>query len=93
MKIATSPKVLYYHIVADSFPEIYPQGISVSSFFTQLRAFQQKGYNFRPLSEVLADPQQFDGKDLVISFDDGFAVNYPVLMYLSKEYKIKPTLF
>ena len=93
MKITASPKVLYYHIVADNLPEIYPQGINVSSFFAQIRAFQQKGYNFHSLSDVLENPHNFNGKDLAISFDDGFAATYPILIYLCKEYKIKPTLF
>jgi len=93
MKIATTPRVLYYHIVADKFPEIYPNGISVSNFFRQLGQLKRQGYKFRSLSEVLANPKKFNDKDIVLTFDDGFSTNYPVLMYLCKEYNIKPTVF
>ncbi|HPB18684.1 MAG TPA: polysaccharide deacetylase family protein [Candidatus Cloacimonas sp.] len=93
MKIATTPQVLYYHIVADKFPDIYPHGISVANFFKQMGQLQQQGYKIRSLTEILSAPSRFSGKDLALTFDDGFAVNYPVWMYLSKEYNIKPTLF
>ncbi|MEN6445515.1 MAG: polysaccharide deacetylase family protein [Candidatus Cloacimonas sp.] len=95
MKITTYPKVLYYHIVADSFPEIYPKGITVARFFDQIKKLKEWGYHFRPLSETLNHPQRnrFARKDIVLTFDDGFAANYPSLMYLLTELKIKPTLF
>ncbi|HPH93764.1 MAG TPA: polysaccharide deacetylase family protein [Candidatus Cloacimonas sp.] len=93
MKLNTTPRVLYYHIVADKFPEIYPYGISVSNFFKQLGRLKRRGYKFRSLSEILANPKRFNDKDLALSFDDGFSANYPVLIYLCKEYNIKPTVF
>lgn len=93
MKLNTTPRVLYYHIVSDKFPEIYPYGISVSNFFKQLGQLKRRGYKFRSLSEILANPKRFNAKDLALSFDDGFSANYPVLIYLCKEYNIKPTVF
>jgi len=93
MKLNTTPRVLYYHIVADKFPEIYPYGISVSNFFKQLGQLKRRRYKFRSLSEILANPKRFNDKDLALSFDDGFSANYPVLIYLCKEYNIKPTVF
>lgn len=85
-----STRILYYHVIANQKPDIYPLGISVSSFFRQLSWLKTRGWKFVSLSEAL---QTNRPKQVCITLDDGLAVNYPVLLQMNELYGIKPTLF
>jgi len=88
---ADETRVLYYHVIADRFPDIYPQGISVRSFFRQLSLLRGLGWRLVKLSDAVAG--QETGKTLSITLDDGLACNFPVLLQMMKSFDLKPTLF
>ena len=84
-------RVLYYHVIADHLPDIYPQGISVHSFFRQFSLL--KGLGWRPVKLSDALDGQENGKNLCITLDDGLVCNFPALLQMMKSYALKPTLF
>lgn len=85
-----STRVLYYHVIADQLPDLYPQGIGIRRFLYQLSVFKALGWRFASLSEALVSNHP---KQLCITLDDGLAANYPILMQLNEMYGVKPTLF
>ncbi|MDY0150931.1 MAG: polysaccharide deacetylase family protein [Candidatus Cloacimonas sp.] len=89
----SSHRVLYYHVIANTFPEIYPLGISVKAFEKQLIWLKRLGYNFIPLSKAVEGYSFKNGKSVSITLDDGFACNFEALMRIRKSYSLHPSLF
>jgi peptidoglycan/xylan/chitin deacetylase (PgdA/CDA1 family) len=92
-RLLTEHRILYYHVVSEPFPEIYPLGISLKRFENQLSMLKRLGYTFMPLSLVTDSAKLTKGKTVSITLDDGFACNFSSLKQLCDKYRLKPTLF
>ncbi len=86
-------RIFYYHVIADSQPDIYPNGISPARFVNQITWLKRLGWQFISLSRALNSANGDSVKRICITLDDGFAINYPILMQLMQKHGIQPTLF
>lgn len=91
--ISKCNRVLYYHVIADKLPDIYPQGISINRFEKQLCWLKTLGYTFTPLSESVQNAHHPYTRNVSISIDDGFASVWENLLPLMRKHGLKPTLF
>ena len=85
-------RILYYHVIADNLPDIYPQGISLPGFIRQMNWLKRSGWSFTKLSDVVSGATK-STKNTSITLDDGLACCFPALMHMIKNLNIKPTLF
>jgi len=86
------PRVLMYHSINESAEGISPDlVVHPETFEKQLQYLKQQGYQFRTITELL--DTQPDGKNVVLTFDDGFRDNYTQMFPLLKKYQAKATIY
>lgn len=86
-------RVLYYHVIANELPEIYPAGIKVQRFELQMLWLKKLGFGFLPLSQALSALEAPEKNCFCLSLDDGFASSYPALLEMAVKFNLRPTLF
>ena len=86
----TAPVALMYHLILDE-PYIKLESLFVrpSELRGHIEALLEKGYTF-----IFADEYDYyDGKTVIMSFDDGYIDNYTEAFPIIKKYNVKVTIF
>lgn len=97
-KIHTYPRVLFYHGVVDEskkHPVIQANQIPFLNFRSHIEFFKKK-YIFISIDEFydrLTQKHKFTGKEIVLTFDDGYLNNYEVVAPYLFDLKIPFTIF
>ena len=85
-----APLALMYHLVLDEpFSSLESLFVRPSELRGHIEALLEKGYTF-----IFADEYgYYDGKTVVMSFDDGYLDNYTEVFPIIKQYNVKITIF
>ena len=67
--------LMYHAVLAQEQDPDWPWAVSRSNFERQLDFIQAEGYATPTVSELMADPEHFHGRTVVITFDDGYVDN------------------
>jgi len=90
-------KVLcYHHIVPDHLEESKATVVTVSDFEAQMKYLYEHGYytaSLRDLEEFLYNQKKLPEKTVVITFDDGYELNYIYAYPTLKKYGFKALIF
>jgi len=90
-----SPKILFWHGVDNViYPEIEPENVNVPIFLKQLE-YLKKRYEIISIMEFNQryNEKKLTGKEIVLTFDDGYKNNYSVLAPIMYDQKLPFTIF
>ncbi len=88
--MAKLPILMYHHITAEVGKGLT---ISVEKLEKQFKHLDENGYKTYHLNELLQMKQLPKGKNIVITFDDGYVSQKELALPLLKKYKLKATFF
>ena len=89
-KAGTAPVALMYHLILDEpYSKLESLFVRPSELRGHIEALLEKGYTF-----IFADEYDYyDGKTVIMSFDDGYIDNYTEAFPIIKDYNVKVTIF
>lgn len=88
--MAKLPVLMYHHITVEEGKGLT---ISVEKLEKQFKHLVENGYKTYHLKELLRMKQLLKGKNIVITFDDGYVSQKELALPLLKKYKLKATFF
>ncbi|MBK5214032.1 MAG: polysaccharide deacetylase family protein [Flavobacteriaceae bacterium] len=88
--MAKLPILMYHHITVEEGKGLT---ISVEKLEKQLKHLAENGYKTFHLKELLRIKDLPKGKNIVITFDDGYVSQMELALPLLKKYKLKATFF
>ncbi|MEH6764562.1 MAG: polysaccharide deacetylase family protein [Aequorivita antarctica] len=88
--MAKLPILMYHHITVEEGKGLT---ISVEKLEKQLKHLAENGYKTFHLKELLQIKDLPKGKNIVITFDDGYVSQMELAIHLLKKYKLKATFF
>lgn len=94
-KINSKPRILFYHgVSSDLNPVIAPENFHVDEFLKQMK-YLKKYYDVISLDAFYAKykKQTFTGKEVVLTFDDGYANNLYVIDPIMEKLNLPYTVF
>ncbi|MDC8000060.1 polysaccharide deacetylase family protein [Aequorivita todarodis] len=84
------PILMYHHVTVEAGKDLT---ISVEKLEKQFKHLAENGYKTYHLKELLQMKQLPKGKNIVITFDDGYVSQKELALPLLKKYKLKATFF
>lgn len=88
--MAKLPILMYHHIVLKKGKGL---SISVGNLERQFEYLAKKNYKTHHLKDLLQNKKLPEGKNIVITFDDGYVSQLKLALPLLKRYKLKATFF